>query len=189
MDFSPGLVIRAIEKGYWLIIDELNRADVDKAFGELFTLLAGVDVRLPHRKNDGGTYKEIQLVHEGDDADEAAFNVVVPSEWRMIGTMNTFDQASLYQLSYAFMRRFAFIEVEVPSSDDFSSLIIERSKDSFVGMDPLVHETVSRAYTQLFAEVGDASLGAAGLRVGPSIALDCIAMCKTFLRSEERRVG
>src|SRR3546814_7353210 len=101
----------------------------------------------------------------------------------MIGTMNTFYKASLYQLSYAFMRRFAFIEVEVPSSDDFSSLIIERSKDSFVGMDPLVHETVSRAYTPMFAEVGDASLGAAGLRVGPSIALDCIAMCKA--RSEE----
>lgn len=41
---------------------------------------------------------------------------VLPKSWRLISTLNTYDKASLYQMSYAFMRRFAFINVTVPSS-------------------------------------------------------------------------
>jgi 5-methylcytosine-specific restriction enzyme B len=33
--------------------------------------------------------------------------------------MNTFDKASLYEMSYAFMRRFAFIPVDVPTNINF----------------------------------------------------------------------
>src|SRR5699024_4306571 len=39
---------------------------------------------------------------------------VIPNDWRMIGTMNTVDKASLFEMSYAFMRRFAFIPVGIP---------------------------------------------------------------------------
>ena len=35
-----------------LIIDEINRADIDKAFGELFTLLSGNNVDLPYLKRN-----------------------------------------------------------------------------------------------------------------------------------------
>ena len=38
--------------------------------------------------------------------------------------MNTMDKASLYELSYAFMRRFAFIPVGVPRN--ISEEVIER---------------------------------------------------------------
>jgi len=38
----------------------------------------------------------------------------IPEDWRIIATMNTFDKTSLYEMSYAFMRRFAFIPVDIP---------------------------------------------------------------------------
>ena len=37
----------AIESGRWLVIDELNRSNFDRAFGQLFTVLSGSSVVLP----------------------------------------------------------------------------------------------------------------------------------------------
>ncbi|MFC7130553.1 AAA family ATPase [Haloferax chudinovii] len=76
----------------WLLIDEINRANLDQAFGEVFTLL-DID------------YRE-QVPLSFADTDEP-----VPLAFRIIGTMNTYDQAQLFSLGYAFRRRFAFVHV------------------------------------------------------------------------------
>lgn len=97
----------------WLIIDEINRADIDKAFGSLFSVLTGDDVSLPFEAGNG---QMIQLIPGGKEgvfeSDEHQY--VIPRDFRIIGTMNTIDKASLYEMSYAFMRRFAFIPVGIP---------------------------------------------------------------------------
>jgi len=125
LEFSPGLILNRFknrETGHQLnepvIIDELNRADIDKAFGQLFTLLSGQSVTLPYTK--GG--KEIELLAATETVEQPAeHQYVVPRSWRIFATMNTYDKTSLYEMSYAFMRRFAFIRIPSPELPDGTS--------------------------------------------------------------------
>lgn len=49
LEFEPGFFIQAISDGKWLIIDELNRADIDSCMGPLFSVLSGHEVILPYK--------------------------------------------------------------------------------------------------------------------------------------------
>lgn len=119
--FNPGIFLNCVKdrvtgaaKNSWLIIDEINRADIDKAFGSLFSVLTGDEVTLPFEAESG---EEIVIRPQHDDEGSItskSSEYVLPRDWRIVGTMNTLDKASLYEMSYAFMRRFAFIPVGVP---------------------------------------------------------------------------
>ena len=52
---------------------------------------------------------------------------IVPKSWRLLATLNTYDKASLYQMSYAFMRRFAFVHIPAPTPS-----FIEQNWDRFI---------------------------------------------------------
>lgn len=129
LEFQPGFVVNAILQKTNLIIDEINRADIDKAFGELFTLLSGNDVDLPYvsrRKDDPeGPGRRIRLVAADGVDDENLEMIHLPRWWRLIGSMNDADKASLKRLSYAFVRRFAFIPVDIPSTSIYEQLLSE----------------------------------------------------------------
>lgn len=117
LEFTPGIVLNRLkqnnsQRNEPIVIDELNRADIDKAFGQLFTLLSGQNVQLPYLV-DG---HEVELLTaDRSQYDTAAHEYVVPTSWRIFATMNTYDKASLYEMSYAFMRRFAFVRVGPPA--------------------------------------------------------------------------
>lgn len=125
LDFESGVVLSAMQQGRILIIDEINRADIDKAFGELFTLLTGTDVDLPYRRRDpsvrGG--RRIRLVTRDGEPAVGVETIHMPDWWRLIGAMNDADKASLKRLSFAFVRRFAFIPVGLPSPVEYAALI------------------------------------------------------------------
>ena len=127
--FTPGIVLRAISENKWLIIDEINRADVDKSFGQLLTILSGQEVELPFYNNQG---KPINICHAlglSSYYDEQSATYFVGDNWRIIGTMNTFDKNSLFSLSYAFMRRFGFVHVNNPSTAELHKIIDGRVQD------------------------------------------------------------
>lgn len=83
-------------RGHWLVIDEFNRAPIDAALGEALTAL--------------GSGEALHVVIDGRRE-----LLPLPSDFRIIGTLNSFDRNYLNQLSEALKRRFSFIEVPPPS--------------------------------------------------------------------------
>lgn len=119
LEFKPGVVLDRFQSdedgtpaNEWLIIDELNRADIDKAFGSLFSALTGESVTLPFDDAEG---EPIEILDSSrSDAEIGSNRFFIPEDWRMLATINTLDKTSLYEMSYAFMRRWAFIPVGIP---------------------------------------------------------------------------
>jgi MoxR-like ATPase len=120
--FEEGKFLQSIRENKWLIIDEINRADIDKAFGQLFTVLSGQGVELPY-KNNGNSIK----IRRGDknksyySSEDSTY--YVGKNWRILATMNVYDKDYLFEMSYAFMRRFTFIYIDLPDDSDFKELI------------------------------------------------------------------
>ncbi|HSL57087.1 MAG TPA: AAA family ATPase [Acidimicrobiales bacterium] len=119
--FRPGLFVEAIMSGRWLVIDELNRSNFDRAFGQLFTVLSGSPVVLPFKR--AGQSKPLSLVPTGVEPPDDTDVIKLPSSWRIIATMNVFDKNLLFEMSYALMRRFAFIEVGTPDDAAYEKLL------------------------------------------------------------------
>ena len=85
--------IEDVDNDYYFIIDEINRGNLSKIFGELFMLI----------ENDKRGEK-VQLLYSDEE-------FYIPENLYIIGLMNTADR-SLAMIDYALRRRFAFFDLK-----------------------------------------------------------------------------
>ncbi|MCM3609966.1 EVE domain-containing protein [Planococcus sp. MERTA32b] len=130
------------DRPYFFIIDEINRGNLSKIFGELLMLI----------ENDKRG-KELRLLYSDEQFS-------VPENVYIIGMMNTADR-SLAMIDYALRRRFAFFEFEPAfRSEGFKKYQATIENEKF---GQLVDTVI--ALNKAIAE--DASLGG-GFRIGHS---------------------
>lgn len=140
LEFNPGQFLRCFREpddtivNNWLVIDEINRADIDKAFGQLFSVLSKDAVELPFERDEPISIEWVEDEHRVTDVALNGDIYPVTPAWRLVATMNTADKTSLYEMSYAFMRRFNFIHVGMPdlkeSGEVRASLLEPPGEDS-----------------------------------------------------------
>lgn len=108
-------------KNFVFIIDEINRGEISKIFGELF-----YSIDPGYRGKSDKTLPLSQyhnLIPEGDIFKDGFY---VPDNVYIIGTMNDIDR-SVESMDFAFRRRFAFIEIKV---EDRLSMLDELNDES-----------------------------------------------------------
>ena len=133
-----------LDNDYFFIIDEINRGNLSKIFGELFMLIEA-DKR--------GEKNKIRLLYSNE-------YFFIPKNVHIIGLMNTADR-SLAMIDYALRRRFAFFDLKPGfDSNGFKQYQIELANEDFdnliLTMKELNHEIKE-----------DESLGE-GFRIGHS---------------------
>jgi hypothetical protein len=137
------------EVPYVLVIDEINRGNLSKIFGELLSLLEG-DKRSKRWA--------VQLAY--GRADELPY--YVPKNLHVIGTMNTADR-SLALVDYALRRRFAFFDMRPGFG-----LPAFAQRLAAIGVDPALRDRIVRRFERLNRSIQeDANLGE-GYRIGHS---------------------
>ena len=135
--FRPGYLLQAIKENRWLVLDELNRADMDKIFGGLLTWLT-------MEENDnvavGSAAKNIEapavLLSWSTNSDSSVTNLeklsaISPTgdsvvfsagtEWRLLGTYNAADAQRVFRLGQAIGRRFVRVPIPPPGTEQFRS--------------------------------------------------------------------
>jgi hypothetical protein len=132
------------ERPYFFVIDEINRGNLSKIFGELLMLI---------ESDKRGEKYALRLLY----ADE---QFSVPANIHIIGMMNTADR-SLAMIDYALRRRFAFFDMEPAfQSDGFKA---RQNINQNLKFDSLI--VTVESLNKVIAE--DASLGG-GFRIGHS---------------------
>jgi MoxR-like ATPase len=123
--FSQGHVLSAAGKKKWLLIDEIDRAELDIAFGDLSSFLGGLPLSLP----DGSR------------------EVAAPSDWRIVATRDS--GAGPFDASSALLRRFAQVHLPRPEPAD-----LEQAIDAATEGDPTSAAAVKRLLAADLPELG-----------------------------------
>lgn len=138
--------LKNTDKSYFFIIDEINRGNLSKIFGELLMLI---------ESDKRSQEYAINLMYS--DSEESRF--YVPPNIHIIGTMNTADR-SLAVVDYALRRRFAFFNLKPEFNEKFKGFL------KGVNVEIALIDKISNRMNRLNAEIND-DLGS-GFEIGHS---------------------
>ena len=110
-DVTDNATINKVErKNYVFVIDEINRGEISKIFGELF-----FSIDPGYRGKKGAVYTQYANMHETDE------KFYVPENVYIIGTMNDIDR-SVESFDFAMRRRFVWQEIPAEESAESMGL-------------------------------------------------------------------
>ncbi|MGP1546325.1 MAG: AAA family ATPase [Prevotella intermedia] len=133
---EPSVEVSKVDtKNYVFIIDEINRGDISKIFGELFFAIDP-----GYRGERGKVNTQYQnIIEDGDPFKDGFF---VPENVYIIGTMNDIDR-SVENMDFAMRRRFSWVEV---TPNDTESMLdelscAEEAKETMERLNKAIEET------------------------------------------------
>lgn len=160
--FRPGHLLDAIAENRWLVLDEANRADMDKIFGPVLTWLSttrtdetvslgrvGTDLDAPQvvlgwgEDPESSTERLAELEADEPEGDPVRF--LAGSEWRLLGTYNALDAVRVFRFGEALGRRFARVPIPAPDADAFEASLKEQIAD-LSGFEDQVVASVAAMY-------------------------------------------
>lgn len=110
-DVTDNAVANKVDpKNYVFVIDEINRGEISKIFGELF-----FSIDPNYRGEEGAVYTQYANMHETDE------KFYVPENVYIIGTMNDIDR-SVESFDFAMRRRFVWQEITAEESAENMNL-------------------------------------------------------------------
>lgn len=161
-------VVGIDKKPFVFIIDEINRGDLSKIFGELFyaldpgyrvtaealkTVKSGesfptIRTQYANMERDGNTFDNALNISKQDDFG----HFFVPENVYIIGTMNDIDR-SVETMDFAFRRRFTFVEITASEREEMleeitDDVIRQQALDKMKAVNAVISETegLSSAY-------------------------------------------
>jgi DNA polymerase III delta prime subunit len=157
--FRAGRLLEAIREDRWLVLDEANRADLDRILGPALTWLAGGNVSLgtagnaldaaevrlewdleaPRSYCDGWEYLE-----EGTGG---TIRFVANASWRLLGTYNAVDAQRVFRFGQALGRRFQRVPVPAAGAVAFAEALFDAMPEFPEGLDPnALADRIERLY-------------------------------------------
>jgi len=144
------MAIKNVNKPYVFIIDEINRGNLSKIFGEMLMLI---------ESDKRGPDFSVPLTYGNGNSDK----FYIPNNVYLIGTMNTADR-SLAMVDYALRRRFGFIDL-VPQ---FKNPKFTEYLETFGVGDGLIRKIVERMTSLNETIAEDTKNLGPGYRIGHS---------------------
>ncbi len=137
--FQRGLVLEAIAQDRWVVLDEANRADMDKIFGGMLTWLSGHGVRVGRAStatdapavelgwNEGRPECATNSTQLGETEAASATKYLAGGDWRLLGTYNAVDAQRVFRFGQALGRRFARVPIPPMNPDELEQLVERRA--------------------------------------------------------------
>jgi 5-methylcytosine-specific restriction protein B len=143
------------DRPFFFIIDEINRGNLSKIFGELMMLIEA------DKREEKFALK---LTYAEDEEDR----FYVPENLYIIGTMNTADR-SLAIVDYALRRRFAFVTLQPDYGENFRSFLSSK------GLTAPIVEHICSSVTKVNSKIKDDPNLGEGFQIGHSYFCTIIA--------------
>jgi hypothetical protein len=177
-----GELLRAIRNDEWLVLDETNRADMDRVLGGVLTWLSGKPAKIGYWR-DPGVQDTVPVYLEWDDASPACSLRIVSgpegsrtyfagTDWRLLGTYNAVDAQRVFRMGQALSRRFKHVPIAPVGEDDFRVAL--RDRMSGVASAQVIEDRVTALYS--------AHLSVAGAELGPGLFFDIPSYVEHGLR-------